>query len=136
MSTPAAVAEHVRVAADQLLGDVRERVRDREVPVVRLDLREEHALEDEVADLAAQAVVVAAVDGVEHLVGLLEHESAQRLDRLLVIPGAAARAAQPRHDVDQSLERLAARRAAHRALMLAFPGDYTKNSPASPSPAS
>ena len=74
------------------------------LPVVRLDLGEEHALEEEVADLAPQRVVIAAVDGVEHLVGFFEHESAQRLDRLLAIPRAAARPAQPRHDVDELLE--------------------------------
>ena len=51
----------MRVAADQLFGDLRERVRDLEVPAVRLDLREEHALEQEIADLAAQGVVVVAI---------------------------------------------------------------------------
>ena len=57
-----------------------QRIGDREAPVVRFDLREEHALEEQIADLAAQRVVVVAVDRVEHLVGLLEHEAAQRLD--------------------------------------------------------
>jgi len=99
----------MRVAADQLFGDLRERVRDLEVPRVCLDLREEHPLEQEIADLAAQAVVVVAVDRVEHLIGLLEHESTQRLDRLFVVPRAAARAPQPLHDLDQSLEGFAGR---------------------------
>ena len=58
------------------------------LPVVRFDLRQEHAFEEQVADLAAQRVVIAAIDRVEHLVGFFEHESAQRLDRLLAIPRA------------------------------------------------
>ena len=73
----------------------------RESALVRFDLGEEHALEQEVADFAPQRGVIAAIDRIENLVGFLEHESAQRLDRLLAIPRASARPAQARHDVDE-----------------------------------
>ena len=116
------------MAADQLLADRPQRVRHGEAPFVRRDLRQEHALEQEVADLAAQSVVIAAIDRVEDLVRFLEHELPQRLERLLVIPRAAAWSAQPRHDVDQLLERVAGRPIGvregvrHEAGMLAFRG--------------
>ena len=52
-----------------------QRVGHGEVPRVGADLREEDAFEDQIADLAAQRVGVAAVDRVEDLVRLLEHEA-------------------------------------------------------------
>ncbi len=49
-------------------------------------------------------VVIAAVERVEQLVGFLQHERAQRLQRLLAIPGAAVLGAQRAHDLDQLLK--------------------------------
>ena len=40
----------------------------------------------------------------EHLVGFLEHERLQRIDRLLAIPGAAVRRPQRGHDLDEAGE--------------------------------
>ena len=96
---------------------VAQRVADGEAPLVGLDLRQEDALEEQVADLAAQRVVIGAVDRVEHLVGFFEHERPQRLNRLLAIPRAAAGPAQPRHDVDEALELAPGRARARRALV-------------------
>ncbi len=105
------------MAADELGGDLAQRVADGEAPLVGLELRQEDALEEQVADLAAQRGVVFAVDGVEDLVGLLEDERPQGLNRLLAIPRTAAGTAQAAHHVDETLE-LAARRArARRALV-------------------
>ena len=59
---------------------VAQRIRDREAALVGRDLREEHALEEQIADLAAQRVVVAAIDRVEHFVRFLQHERPQRLE--------------------------------------------------------
>jgi len=117
-------AEDVRMASNQLLADGLQRVGHGESPFVRLDLRQEDTLEEQVADLAQERHVILAIDRVEHFVGLLEHEAAQRLERLLVIPWAPARAAQPRHDVDELLERRTRGRLSllHRATMLAFDG--------------
>ena len=83
-----------------------QRVGDREMPGLGLELRQEHRLEHEVAELLAERVVVVAVDGLEHFVGLLEHERLQRVDRLLAIPRAAVRAAQRGHDLDEAGELL------------------------------
>ena len=89
--------EDVRVAAHQLVGDALQRVGDREVAGLGLELRDKHRLEHEVAELLAERRVIVAVDRLEHLVGLLEHERLQRVDRLLAIPRAAVgrRAASP-----------------------------------------
>ena len=92
------------MSANELLGDRLQRLGDAEPAFVRFDLGEEHAFEQEVADFAPERGVIAPIDGVENLVGFFEHESAQRLDRLLAIPWASARPAQPRHDVDELLK--------------------------------
>ena len=55
------------------------------------------------------AVNVARVDRLQDLVRFLEHEPAQRLERLLAIPRTASGTAQVRHDVDQALERRSGR---------------------------
>ena len=98
------LAEDVRVTAYELRADRAQRVADVEPSFIELDLGQEDAFEEQVADFPQQRGVVAAIDRVQHLVGLLQHEAAQRLDRLLAIPGTAARSAQPRHDVDERLE--------------------------------
>ena len=48
--------------------------------------------------------MIVRVDGLEHLVGLLEHERFQCVDRLFAIPRAAVWRAQPGDDVDETLE--------------------------------
>ena len=60
-------------------------------PSLVRDLREEHDLEEQVAELLAQPGRVAAIERVERLVGLLEQERAERRERLLAIPRAARR---------------------------------------------
>ena len=68
----------MRVAPQQLLDDRPQRVVHREVSALGCDLREEHALEDVIADLLAQRVHVAALDRVDHFVRFFEHEMRQR----------------------------------------------------------
>src|SRR6185295_18016035 len=115
----------------------------REVALIRADLREEDALEHQVADLEAQRRAIAGVDRVQHLVRFFEHEPAQRLEGLLAIPRAAFRPAQVRHDVDEPLKRGAGRRCGCRARLPAVwhEADYasiakwkSRKSPASTSP--
>ena len=97
-------AEDVRVPPDELRGDLAQRVADGEAPIVGLELCQEDALEEQVADLSAKRVVIGAVDGVEHFVGFFEHERSQALNRLLAVPRASIRSAEPPHDVDQALK--------------------------------
>ena len=73
-----AVAEHVRVAMDQLGHDPLGHVVDVPPALLRRDLRVERHLQQQVAELVADRVVVAAVDGVEQLVRLLQEVPGQR----------------------------------------------------------
>ena len=99
------LAEDVGMPPHQLAADRAQRVGDVEVAPLGADPGEEHRLEQEVAELVAQGGRVAAVDGVDDLVGLLDQEGTQRLRRLLPIPGATVLGAQPPHQLDEALER-------------------------------
>ena len=96
----------MRVPAHQLVGDAGERVGDGEVSRLGLELRHEDGLEEEIAELLAERRVVVAVDGLEHLVGLLEHVRLQRVDGLLAVPRAAVRSPKRGHDVNEARELL------------------------------
>ncbi|MGY4376118.1 hypothetical protein ACVWZ3_003757 [Bradyrhizobium sp. i1.3.6] len=62
-----------------------------------------HDLEQEVTELLAQIVEIAAADGLDHLIGLLDRVGRDRREILLEVPGAAGhRRAQRRHDLDQT----------------------------------
>ncbi len=82
------VAEDVRMAAHELLvhaaGDGLEVAR----AALLEQEREEVDLEEQVAELAAERLVVAAMRGVGDLVGLLDRVRDDRARRLLAIPGA------------------------------------------------
>ena len=84
--------EDVRVAPDELGTDPVERVRDGEVPALGGQLREEDPFEEEIADLAPKLRHIALLDGLDHLVGFLDHEGHQGLQRLLAIPRGTRRA--------------------------------------------
>jgi hypothetical protein len=87
----------VRVPADQLGDDPRRDLVDPErgVRVLTRDPGVEDDLQQQVAELLAQVVAVAGgrqvLDGLHHLVALLEQVRQQRGVRLLGVPGAAAR---------------------------------------------
>ena len=93
--------------AHELVADGVDGVADREVAGFLADARQEHGLEQEVAELFAEVRRLAALDRLEHLVGFLEHERTQRGVRLLAVPRAAIRRAQRAHDLDETLESLA-----------------------------
>ena len=95
------------MTAHELVADRVDRVADREVAGFLADARQEDGLEQEVAELFAEVRRLAAFDRLEHLVGFLEHERAQRGVRLLAVPRAAVRRAQRAHDLDEPLESLA-----------------------------
>ena len=63
----------------------------------------EHDLQQEVAELVAQIVEVAALDGVGHLIGLFDRIGRDGRKILLQVPRAAgAGRAQRRHDLDEA----------------------------------
>ena len=97
-------AEDMRVPPHELIGDGLHRIGNREMPALRLELRHEHRLEQEVAELLADGGVIVRVDRLQHFVGFLEHERLEAVDRLLAIPRAAIWRTQARDDVDEALE--------------------------------
>ncbi len=110
-------AEDVRVASDELRGDVAQGIADGKAPVVGFELCQEHALEQQVTDLAAKRVVIRAIDGLEDFVGFLEHERPQGLNRLLAVPRASARPAEAAHHVHQALKLTPRRARAGRSFL-------------------
>ena len=98
------VAEHVRVAADELRVD---RPGDRlevAVPLLLEQQGEEIRLEEQVAELVEQLRRIAGVRGVGDLVRLLDRVRHDRPRRLLPVPGAVA--AEPPRQLLQVDERL------------------------------
>src|SRR5687768_7754032 len=93
--------------ANELVADGIDRVGDRELAALLGDLGQKDRLEQKVAQLLAKLRGAAAVNGLEDLVGFLEHERTQRRLRLLAIPRTAVRGSQRSHDLDQAVETIA-----------------------------
>lgn len=72
------------------------------------ELAKEHHLEEQIAELLAQLIHVAAVDGVHDLARLLDDVAPDRLEGLLAVPGATLGRQQSLHELDQARKRLAA----------------------------
>ena len=85
------LAEHVRVPAHELVGDRLDRVGDREVARSSAICARNTTSKSRSPSSSRRSAGSPPIDRVEHLVGLLEHERPQRLERLLAIPRAAAR---------------------------------------------
>ena len=85
------LAEHVRMAVHELLDEALRDVVDVPPTVVGGHLRMEHDLQQHVAELVAHRVVVAGVDRLEQLVGLLEQVPREALMGLLGVPGTPVR---------------------------------------------
>ena len=98
------LAEDVRVAADQLLGDVVGDLREVAGAALLEQQRQEVDLEEHVAELVEHLGVVAAVRGVGELVGLLDRVRDDRALVLLAVPRALD--AQPARDRVEPRERL------------------------------
>ena len=101
----ACLAEHVRMAADQLGRDGLDHVAEDEGAGLLGHAGVEHDLQQQVAELVPEVLEVAALDGVGNLVGLLDRVGRDRPERLLKVPRtSAARPSEGRHDVDQALD--------------------------------
>ena len=87
-------AEDVGMAADELLVDGPGHVGEVERAPLGAERGVEHDLEEQIAELLGQLVVagpvrpVEPVDGLHHLIALLEQVAGQALVRLLAVPGA------------------------------------------------
>ncbi len=96
------VAEDMRMAADHLRGDGLDDVAEGEFAGLLSHLRMVDDLQQEVAELVAQIVEIAARNRVRHLVGLLDRVGRDGRKILLDVPWAAGRRRpQRRHDLDQ-----------------------------------
>ena len=87
------LAEHVRMATDQLGRDRPRRRRPVALAPLRQQQRQEGGLKQQVAELVQQLLRVAQLRRLGHLVGLLQRVWHDRKRRLLPVPGAVA--AQP-----------------------------------------
>ncbi len=94
----------MRVTAQQLLIDGVQRVFDGEESLFGGHLRIEDSLQNVVAELFREIGPVAAVDGVEHLVGLFQRVGLDAVEGLLTVPRAAAGRAQAGHQGNQPIE--------------------------------
>ena len=97
--------EDVRMPVHQLVHDALDDVVDGEAALATPELGLKDHLQQEVAQLFAQGPAVVRVDGVDDLARLFEDVLAQRLERLLPVPGAPAGAEEAPHHPDQADER-------------------------------
>ena len=100
----ARVAEDVGVAAHELVADGGDHVVGPERSLGARELGLEDDLEEQVAELGAELLAVAVVDGVDDLARLLEHVAAERGEGLLAVPGAAVGGEQALHQLDEAGE--------------------------------
>jgi len=98
-----AVAEHVRMPADDLVADLPHDVLEVEFPALLGDARLEHDLEQEVTELLAVGRGNARRHRLQRLVSLLEKKRRKGFVSLLAVPRAPVRAAQAIHDPLQAI---------------------------------
>ena len=94
----------MRVASNHLVRDAPDHLLDAEGPALPGDVGMEDDLQEQVAQLGGQLVVVAVVDGLGHLVGLLDRHGLHALVGLLAVPGTAAGGAQAGDQLDEAGE--------------------------------
>ena len=110
----------MRVPADELLVETVGHVLDGELAGVGGYLRVEKHLFKHVAELLAEVRDVVCLDGVNGLVGLLDHVLGDGAVGLLTVPGAAVGLAQPPDGADEPVHLGVARRClrARRVLLV------------------
>ena len=97
------VGEDMRMPSDHLGGDRLDHVTERKCVVLLGHAGVVDHLQQEIAELLAQIVEIAARDGVGDLIGFLDGVGRNGREILLEIPGAAAAGrSQRRHDLDQA----------------------------------
>ena len=92
------LVEHVRVPPDQFLADPPSHVVEREMAGFRRDFAVENHLQQQVAKLFLEVLVVTALDRVHRFISFLDQVRHQREVRLLRVPRAATGRAQAVHD--------------------------------------
>src|SRR5262249_50291548 len=92
--------EHMRVTPDELVADRGDHVVRTKGALGPAELGLKDDLQEEIAELGGKLAAVSAVDGVDHLAGLLEHVTAEGAEVLLPVPGAAVGGEQALHELD------------------------------------
>lgn len=95
------------VPADQLLLDPRNGLGERELARALEDHQKEDPEIQGIANLLPELHGVAAREGVEDLVRLLDHKGRKTFGSLCAIPGTAVRALEYLADIDQALPQVA-----------------------------
>ena len=98
------VAEHVRMAADQLLGDMPRDPREVERAAFPGQLTMEDNLQEQISQFLNHLMVVAGFDGVHEFIDLLDGVVSQRHVVLLPVPRTAGGRAEPGHDFEQVVD--------------------------------
>ena len=83
----------MRMAADELVADGGDDVGEGENPLLLRHARMEDHLKQQIAEFVPQFVEIAALDGVGHLIGLLDRIGRDGAEILFEIPGTAGSAA-------------------------------------------
>ena len=114
---PIGIAEHMRMPPDHLARDRVGHIAEVEARILRGHLRVINHLEQEIAELVLERVEIVARDRVGNLISLFDGVGRDGGEALLDVPRAAGvLVAQPRHDGEQVVERVAfLRRVSHRA---------------------
>ena len=84
------VAVDVRMTVDQFVAQGIGHVSEIERPLFLAQLRIEHHVQEQVAQLLLDALHIVIGDGVGQFVGLLNGVAAQRIESLLAVPGTFA----------------------------------------------
>ena len=98
------VTKNVRMAAYQLVRQAFRYVFKRKLALFLPYAGLERYLEQNVTKLLGMTPGVAAIDGIDEFIGLLDQVGLQGLQRLLAIPGTAAVIAETGHNVQESVE--------------------------------
>ena len=98
------IAKHMRMAANQLVGDVPGDVLEIERAAFLRQLTMENDLQQQIAKFLFQLVIVTGFDRVEQFIDFLHRVPPQRAMILLAIPRAAFGRTQLRHDIEQIVD--------------------------------
>ena len=91
------ITEHMRMAADQFVGDVTRHLVEIERAAFAAQLAMEDDLQQQIAEFLGQFMIIARFDGIDQFVDFFDRMPAQRTMILFPVPGAAVRRAQLGH---------------------------------------
>ena len=101
--SPSLVGKDMRMPADHLARDRLDHIAERKGVLLLRHAGVKHHLQQEIAEFVAEIVEIAARDGVDDLIGLLDGVGRDRRKILFEVPRATGHGrAQRRHDFEQA----------------------------------